>query len=185
MKNLPLSVKILIGILLIVIPFSCVKSVYEKFTGFYNSCIEYKTNYTQLEQSQVTSFDNYYLAFQQKSNITSLNKETFIEVTKIIMSNRKDGKNLSWKWNTENQQIPYEEFTSFYKDLSNFIAEQYALNSKIELQKQEVIKRHNVLINTFPGIIYNYFIKIKPLIYTEGFISSETKKLFTNYETNN
>ena len=175
---MPKSIKIAITILILGIVYSLCKNVYTSFTGFYNQTVGYSMQNTALEQGQVTSFDNYYLVFQQKSNITTMSKDVFVEITKIIMTNRKDGQNLSWKWVQENQQIPYTEFTCFYKELSAFITEQYAVNSKIELQKQQVVKEHNTLIKTFPGVIYNYFIGVEPLVYKEGFISEQSKKLF-------
>ena len=94
------------------------------------------------------------------------------------MSNRKDGQNLAWKWVKENQQIDYKEFTKFYTDLSNFTSERYKENNSLERRKQQIVKEQNVLISTFPGVIYNYFLKFDPLEYKAGFITQETKTLF-------
>lgn len=129
-------------------------------------------------ENQITTFDNNYLIFKEKSSIAGLNKETFVEVTKIIFDARTDGENVAWKWVHENQQVDYREFSKFYSDLSEFAKERFKSNSSIEAQKQEMVKFHNLSISTFPGIIYNYFLKIKPLVYTNGFVTQETAALF-------
>ena len=76
-----------------------------------------------MKRKQITNWDGYYNIFIDKSKNANINKETFIEVTNIVMSARKDSQNLAWKWNQENQNIPFEEFTYFYKELSSFISE--------------------------------------------------------------
>lgn len=86
--------------------------------------------------------------------------------------------NIAWKWVHENQQFDYNEFTKFYSDLSNFTLERYKENNSIERRKQEITKQHNFLIQTFPGVIYNYLFKFEKLEYKEGFITPETKALF-------
>lgn len=176
--KLPIAVKIVIGLLFISIVISLISNVYSSFTGLYNSTTTYKLEYKSLEQNQLTTFDNNYLIFKDKSNIANLNKETFITVTQIIMSARKDGMNVAWKWTHENQQIPYSEFTEFYKDLSAFTTTRYTENNSIERNKQSIVKKHNTMLIMFPGILYNHFLKIEPIIYKEGFISKETKTLF-------
>jgi hypothetical protein len=94
------------------------------------------------------------------------------------MSNRKDGQNLAWKWSQENQQIPYEEFTVFYKELSSFISERYFDNMKIEREKQALVQSHSKLLQIFPNNLYNKIIHIQPLKYKQGFVSNKTKQLF-------
>ena len=37
---------------------------------------------------------------------------------------------------------------------------------------------HNIVITTFPGNVYNHFLKIQPLSYKAGFINNEVKQLF-------
>lgn len=48
----------------------------------------------------------------------------------------------------------------------------------IERKKQSIAQAHNKTLETFPGIIYNYFLNIKPLEYKKGFVTKETKALF-------
>lgn len=175
---MPKQIKIIIGLIILLFIYSFVKMLYNTTTSFYNTEKSYQLEYKQVEQDQLTTFDNNYLIFKEKSNIAELNKETFITVTEIIMLNRKDGQNIAWKWVHENQQFDYNEFTKFYSDLSNFTSERYKENNSIERRKQEMAKQHNFLIQTFPGVIYNQFFKFNQLEYKEGFVTDETKALF-------
>lgn len=176
--KLPIQIKILIGVIIFLFIYSICSHLYTSTTSFYNNNKGYQFEYTQIDQDQITTFDNNYLIFTDKYSISEINKETFITVTQIIMSNRKDGQNLAWKWVKENQQIDYNEFTKFYTDLSNFTSERYKENNSLERRKQQIVKEQNVLISTFPGVIYNYFLKFDPLEYKAGFITQETKTLF-------
>jgi len=81
------------------------------------------------------------------------------------MSARKDGNNIAWKWVQENQNIPFEEFTIFYKQLSSFISQKFNENLAIERQKQAIIQKHNLLISTFPNNMYNKWLNIPVLVY--------------------
>lgn len=178
--KLPLSVKIALGVVFVLAVISFVSSTYHGFTGFYNKTVDYKLEYEALKQKQVTTFDNNFLAFKEKYEIANVNKEAFIQVTNIIMSSRKDGINVAWKWMHENQQIPYTEFAEFYKDLSSFTASRYSENNAIELQKQRLVAEYNKMLVTFPNLIYNHFIKASPIEYKYGFVSEETSNKFNN-----
>lgn len=175
MKNLPKHIKIIIllfvGVLLWNLTFSA-------SINLYNTTTELEFNYKKQIQTQVTNYDGYYLAFIDKQENANINKETFVEVTNIIMRNRKDGESLAWKWVTENQQIPYSEFTVFYKELSNFITERYKDNMYIEQTKQSIAQEHNTLLATFPNNVYNYFLGIKPIKYSFGYVSNTTLTKF-------
>lgn len=176
--KLPIQIKILIGVIIFLFIYSICSHLYTSTTNFYNNNKGYQFEYTQIDQDQITTFDNNYLIFTDKYSIAEINKETFITVTQIIMSNRKDGQNLAWKWVKENQPIDYNEFTKFYTDLSNFTLERYKENNSLERRKQQIVKEQNVLISTFPGVIYNYFLRFEPLEYKAGFITQETRTLF-------
>jgi len=176
--KLPISVKIVIALLCVGIVYSLFSSLVTNVAKVYNTSVTYKLEYDKLVEAQITTYDNYYIAFKEKSSIANINKETFVQVTNIIMQARTDGQNVSWKWVHENQNIPYEEFTKFYSELSSFTTQRFAENNVIELQKQEVVKQHNLLLTTFPTILYNHFLKIKLLEYKKGFVSQETKILF-------
>jgi len=176
--KLPISIKIFIALICVGIIYSIINSLVTNVATVYNQSVNYTLEYDKLVETQITTYDNYYLAFKEKSNIANINKETFLTVTSIIMQARTDGQNLSWKWVHENQNIPYEEFTAFYKELSSFTSQRFAENNLIELKKQEVVKQHNLLLTTFPTIIYNHFLKLPLLEYKKGFVSEETRKLF-------
>lgn len=176
--KLPIQIKILIGIVIILVTISTIGGIFTSSTVFYNTELEQRSEYEKLVEEQLTTFDNNYLIFKDKSNIAELNKETFVKVTEIIMSNRKDGQQLAWKWVSENQQIPYDEFTVFYRNLSEFTQQRYNENNIIEKKKQEIAKKHNLLISSYPGVIYNHFFKFEKLEYKRGFLTKETKDLF-------
>ncbi len=178
MKNLPVQIKIVLLILFLVISAKTIDSIVNPGIKLYNTSKEIELKYNEISQTQITNYDGYYLAFTAKQENANINKETFIKVTEIIMSNRKDSQNLAWKWSQENQQIPYEEFTSFYKELSSFISERYFNNMEIEREKQSLVQSHSKLLQTFPNNLYNKFIHIHPLTYKQGFVTNKTKQLF-------
>ena len=136
--------------------------------------------YNKKVQEQITNYDGYYLAFTEKQQNADVSKEVFLKVTGIIMENRKDGEGVAWKWLQENQQIPYHEFTYFYKELSSFISARYADNMKIERDKQDLARQHNTLLVTFPNTLYNRFLNIQPLKYKFGYVSEATRHKFKN-----
>lgn len=144
----------------------------------YNNILKFRLIDEQIKQDQITTFDNNFLAFEEKFNIANITKESFIIVTQIIMSARTDGQQLAWKWMQENQQIPYNEFIKFYSDLSTFTEGRYKENNSLERKRQENVKLHNFTISFFPGVIYNYFFKFERLEYVPGFVTPETKALF-------
>lgn len=174
----PIQIKLVITVLLIAFCYSTVSSLYKSSIELYNKTKEYSLSYDKVTQEQISNYDGYYQTFVDKQANANINKETFLVVTDIIMSNRRDGQALSWKWVTENQQIPYSEFTVFYKDLSDFISTRYADNMQIERNKQAIVNSHNLLISTYPNNIINKWLDIKPLTYKYGFISDSTKQKF-------
>lgn len=178
MKNLPIQIKIAIYIFVFAIVYSIFNAIYSPAKTLYNDTKGLEYSYNKVVQKQITNYDGYYQAFTDKMVNANINKETFIEVTNIIMSNRKDGQGVAWKWVTENQQIPYSEFTYFYKELSAFISARYGDNMLIEEQKQNIVQQHNLVLETFPNNIINRFLKIKPIKYTPGYVTEETKNRF-------
>lgn len=180
MKNLPIHIKIVIVVLSIAFVFGTLKSLITPAVDIYNKSKVLSLSLDQKIQYQITNYDGYYLAFSDKQQNAGINKDTFIEVTNIIMSNRKDGQNVAWKWMQENQQIPYSEFTIFYKELSSFISERYSDNMRIEGEKQQLVQEHNTMLQTFPNNLYNRFLKIDPLVYKFGYVSEKTKETFKN-----
>jgi hypothetical protein len=178
MKDLPIQIKIVFILLIVVILLTPIYKTYNSTITLYNDNKELEFSYVKLTQEQISNYDGYYLAFTDKQANANINKETFIQVTHIIMNNRKDGQNVAWKWMQENQQIPYHEFTYFYKELSAFISIRYADNMKIERSKQCIIQQQNLLLSKFPNNVINKFLKIELMNYKAGYISETTKSKF-------
>ena len=63
--------------------------------NFYNETIVMQANYMQKSQEKNGFYDKLYKSYVQKTDIATVNKDAFIEVSKIIMENRKDGEHLS------------------------------------------------------------------------------------------
>jgi hypothetical protein len=120
----------------------------------------------------------------RKKKITNINKETFLQVTKVIMENRADGQKITWKWIQENQQIPYEEFTKFYADLSNFITSQREGYFSIEKECQLISNKNNTLLDTFPNNLYNKMLGCEKIKFEYGFTSDSTQAVFTSKKEN-
>lgn len=175
-----LSTKLWIGfaLLLIVSITSCSQYVYHKSVQLHNTSQENFLGYDQLDQEEISLYDAKYLTFTEKSKIANINKEAFVTVTQIIMSNRKDGDKLAWKWITENQPIPYEQFTIFYKDLSDFVSTQYMDIYNIETRKQGIVKQHNLMLRQWPNNLFNRYMSIKEMSYRAGYVTDSTKKVF-------
>jgi len=178
MKKLPVHIKIVIAVLVIAASWRLIASVVNPSVDLYNNTKKIEMAYNKKVQEQVTNYDGYYLAFTEKQTNANINKDIFLKVTSIIMEGRKDGEGVAWKWLQENQQIPYSEFTYFYRELSSFISERYADNMKIEREKQDLVRQHNTLLVTFPNTFFNKFLDIKPLVYQFGYVSNNTKQKF-------
>ena len=137
-----------------------------------------KANYVQKSQEKEGFYDKLYKSYVQKFDIASVNKDVFIEVSKIIMENRRDGGQLAWKWVRETQQVPYEEFTSFYKDLSSYIETQRDEYFKIEKECQVLAKNFNVNITKVPNVFYAKLLGVEKIEFQYGFLSDHTNTVF-------
>ena len=177
-KKIPNHIKIIIGLVMITMLFNFVMKSYDKVETIYNTTTTLKQEYNAVSQKQVTNYDGYYEMFVDKYEISTLNEETFLHTTEIIMNNRRDGQNVAWKWVSENQQIPYEEFTIFYKNLTDFVEERHKDNMLFEAKKQELVKQHNTILVLFPNNLINKVLRISPLVYKSGNITNTTKNKF-------
>jgi hypothetical protein len=156
-------------------------SIYSFYTDgkiMYNTSIVYKNNLKQKEEARLGYYDNMWKTYMTKNSICLLNKETFIEVTRLMMEARKDGSGLAWKWVQENQNVPYHEFTKFYADLSTFIEDQRKGYYALELECQNIVRQQNILLDSFPNNIYNKVLNIQRLESKYGFLSDSTNKVF-------
>ena len=123
-------------------------------------------------------FDKLWKVYLQKYEICELNKNTFLEVTNMIMEGRHDGEQVTWKWLQENQNIPYSEFTKFYGDLSGFVNGQREEYYKLEEACMETVRQQNSMLDSFPNVMYNKVLGIQKLQYNPGFTSTHTEHVF-------
>jgi len=179
---MPKQIKWVIAIIIVALTYSAISSitikVYTEVKSLYNTTVDLQSQDVAKAQELVSTYDSYYLSFIDKYKLTNVSKDAFVQVTNIVMSNRKDGPNVAWKWMQENQNIPYEQFTQFYANLVEFTTERYSVLLSIEKARQDIVRNHNRLIAVFPNTLYNRYLKIKPLEYKFGYVSDSTKKLF-------
>lgn len=177
---------IITGLLLylLVILFNFGVDNFKKGAKMYNTSKIYNNAYTQKVQEKKGFYDKLWKTYLQKEKITNINKETFLQVTKMIMENRADGKNLTWKWLQENQQISYEQFSKFYTDLSDFITSQREGYFGIEKECQLIAYQNNTLLDTFPNNLYNKILNLKRIDFEYGFTSDSTEVVFKNKKEN-
>lgn len=173
-------IKWAIIIFLIIVVFRFGKTIFTQSVFMYNTSKKYHNTYQQKVEEKLGFYDKLWKTYLQKDKITNVNKEVFIEVTKIIMENRRDGENITWKWLQENQPITYDEFTYFYKDLSDFIAGQREGYFAIEKQCQVIANQNNTLLDTFPNNVYNKILKIERIKFEYGLLSDSTNAVFTS-----
>lgn len=152
----------------------------KKAVDVYNQSVQYHNEYTQKVQEKLGFYDKMWNIYIQKQKITGLNKDVFVEVTKIIMENRKDGEKVMWKWVQENQQIPYDQFTKFYEDLTIFVASQREAYFGIEKDCQLIANKNNTLLEVFPNNLYNKLLGCQKINFEYGFLSEKTTATFKN-----
>ena len=150
----------------------------------YNKSVQYKNLYKQKSDEKMGFYDKLWKVYLQKNQIAELNKDVFIEVTKIIMQGRADGDKVAWKWVQENQQIPYDQFTKFYADLSEFVFSQREAYFNIEKECMNIANQNNTMLDTFPNNIYNKVLKCEKIDFKYSFTSKKTKEIFSSEEEN-
>jgi hypothetical protein len=169
--------KFILVLLVLILGYTCYK-IASNGAVIYNKSIVYTRAYEAKTQAKAGFYDKLWKTYLQKEKITNLNKETFIEVSRVIMENRKDGQSVTWKWVQENQHIPYNEFVDFYRDLSHFIEAQREAYYALEVECQSIAYQHNTLLDTFPNNFYNRIIGRPHLEFKYGFLSDSTIKVF-------
>jgi hypothetical protein len=157
-----------------------IKNITIGMINLYNKSVDYNYVYVQKVQSKSGFYDNMWKSYLQIDKNTNINKDVFIEVSKIIMENRKDGENVTWKWVQENQQIPFDEFTKFYTQLNEFIISKRNEYYNIEVECQKIAYENNKLLDIFPNNIYNKILKCKHIDFEYSFSSDKTNNVFSN-----
>ena len=161
-----------------------IKNPFRPAITMYNRNISYVNSFEKIQQERKMFYDKMWKTYLTKNTICELNRETFIKVTSIIMQGRSDGQNISWKIVHENQNIPYNEFTTFYADLSNFVTSQREEYYKLETQAMSIVQQQNSMLDSFPNNVYNRVLDIKKLKYNPGFTSPKTEEVF-KYKSEN
>lgn len=149
-----------------------------------NKSIVYVHDFEKATQRLDGFYDKMWKTFKTKSKIQIESKETFVEVCKIIMTNRADGKNLAWKWLQENQNIDFNEYNKFYTDLSDYITEQREIYYKLETERQDIANSHNIMLDTFPNSFFNRGLQLKQIKYEYAFTSDSTANVFRTKREN-
>ena len=180
----PIKIKCPKGILgilaLLFIGFYIIKPI-KPIVKMYNTNISYVNQYEKVQQERKMFYDKMWKTYLTKNQICELNRETFIEVTSIIMQGRSDGQNVSWKIVHENQPIPYDKFSAFYADLSKFVTTQREDYYKLEKQAMSIIQQQNSMLDSFPNNMYNKVLDIPKLQYNPGFTSTKTEEVFKTH----
>jgi hypothetical protein len=156
-----------------------------KLSNLYNRSIVYNKEYSKATQALDGYYDNMWKTYATKEKLTFLSKDAFIQVTSIIFDGRKDGASVAWKWVHENQQVPYDQFLSFYKDLSNYAEQKRDGYYALEVNRQQIAAAHNMLIDTFPNNYYNKVLNRPHIDYKYGMLSDSTVKVFATGKENN
>jgi hypothetical protein len=156
------------------------KTIYKQSVFMYNTSKKYQNTYQQKVEEKLGFYDKLWKTYQTKAQITNMNKDVFIEVTKIIMANVADGENLSWKWISKYPDIDYNQFTAFYADLSNYITKQREGYFSIEKVCQTIANQNNTMLDTFPNNLYNRALKLPRIKFEYGFLSDSTNNVFTS-----
>ena len=180
MKKLKKVIFWLALVIILVIVYNIFSILIKQSIELYNTTARYKVEFNNKLYERELYYDKMWKTYLEKYNICELNKDVFIEVTKLIMDGRKDGEKLAWKWLQENQPIPYDEFSKFYTDLSKFTHSQREGYFKLEKECINIVNYHNILLNTFPNRFYNKFLDIEELEYKVGFMSDKTEWVFSS-----
>lgn len=160
------------------------KTIYKQSVFMYNTSKKYQNTYQQKVEEKLGFYDKLWKTYQTKAQITNMNKDVFIAITKIIMANVSDGENLSWKWVSKYPDIDYNQFTAFYADLSNYIEKQRDGYFNIEKTCQLIANQNNTMLDTFPNNIYNHVLKLKRIKFEYGFLSDSTNNVFARKTEN-
>lgn len=172
------GIVLLIVSYLLILLFNLGKGVFKDSSTMYNKSIVYKYALNSKNQEKAGFYDKMWTTYGEKLKISNMNKDMFIQITKIIMENRADGKNLAWKWLQENQNIPFEQFTVFYTDLTDYITTQREGYYIIEKECIKIANENNAMLDTFPNNLYNKFIGCPKLNAEYGFLSVKTIETF-------
>lgn len=166
-------------ILLIPLLFFAVIPLGKRSVELHNTLVDKEEMYKKTMEQRKGFYNKMYNTYLQKEKISTLNREVFIEVTKLVMEGQKDAPTLAWKWASERQKIDYQEFTKFYSDLSAFVQDQREAYYALETSCQNAAAEYNVLLKKFPNNYINSLVLHRdPIKFEYGFLSQATKQMF-------
>jgi hypothetical protein len=172
---------LLITLILVINIFKFGKTIYKQSVFLYNTSKIYHNTYQQKLEEKLGFYDKLWKTYQTKAQIANMNKDVFVEVTKIIMSNVADGEKVTWKWISKYpENIDYDQFTAFYADLSTYIAKEREGYFSIEKACQLIANKNNTMLDTFPNNIYNRTLKLQKINFQYGFLSDSTNHVFAS-----
>ena len=170
--------------ILVIIITNLTKILYGDVSRMYNKSKIYQNAYSIKVEEKKGFYDKLWKTYLVKEKISNINKDVFLTTARIIMESRRDGANVAWKWTRETQQIPFEEFTKFYANLSDFITSQREGYFNIEKECMAIANANNTLLDTLPNNIYNHFVKLPRIQFQYGFLSDSTINVFNSGKEN-
>ena len=169
----------IIAVIVLCLLWSLGGKITDKSKVIYNTSVVYNKQYAQKTSELAGFYDKMWKTYFAKDKVALMNKDVFIEVARLQTESRKDGSAVAWKWVHENTNIPYHEFTAFYKDLSNYIESQREAYNNLENQRIAIATAHNMLIDTFPNNVYNMVIGRNHIKFEYAMLSDSTNKVFS------
>lgn len=169
-------IKYLVISLVVIFAVTTVISVGEKFVTFYNTEKQMATTYNEEVSNRVALLDKIAAKISGNAEITLKADSSFKEVIYTVMTNRKDGENLAWKWLQEsNPTASFSQIAIMYERLSNVVNE-----SREEFYAQEKLlskinQQHEAFLTTFPNNVYNYVLN-EPRFTYKPITSTATQK---------
>ena len=123
--------------------------------SFSNNEIGVKNRFEAVEKERSAFYTNLHKTITQKVQISKKVDESFRENIDIIMSGRKDGEQIMWKWVTEtNPNANFGEVSVLYQDLSRTIEGKQTEFFEIERKLMDIEREHKDLTTTFPNSLY-------------------------------
>lgn len=135
--------------------------------SFSNREIELRSRFDQKINERTAFYDKMWKTLAQKSQIALKNDSSFARNVNAIMAGREDAQGLFMKWVQEsNPNANYEAVSSLYRDLSRAVEGQRDGFFMKEKEIQDLVLQHTMLINQWPGSMWNgLFFHREPLTY--------------------
>lgn len=117
-----------------------------------NKEIDLRNRFTQKTSERVAFYDKMWKTLSGKSQVALKNDSSFRENVNIIMTGRKDAKQVFFKWITEsNPNANFGEVSALYKDLSRAIESEREGFFVEEKMLQDIKLQHDNLRHKWPS----------------------------------